>query len=60
MYIINSYRNNLIISPFVLRLLHYKQLWWANVRWEFVLLSSEVPPGLTYNKPVNKIKKIEN
>ena len=39
MYTINSYRNNLIISPFLWLLLHYKHLWWSNVRWEFVLLS---------------------
>ena len=39
MYTIKSYRNNLIISTFLWRLLHFKNLWWANVRWEFVLLS---------------------
>ena len=39
MYTINSYRNNLKISPFLWLLLPYKQLWWSNVRWEFVLLS---------------------
>ena len=39
MYTINSCRNNLIISPFLWLLLHYKHLCWSNVRWEFVLLS---------------------
>ena len=39
MYTINSCRNNLIILPFLWQILHYKHLWWANVRWEFVLLS---------------------
>ena len=39
MYTINNYRNNLIISPVLWLLLHYKHLWWSNVRWEFVLLS---------------------
>ena len=39
MYTINSYRNNLIISTFLWRLLHFKHLWWSYVRWEFVLLS---------------------
>ena len=47
MYTTYSYRNNLIISPFLWWLLQYKHLWWTNVRWEFVLLSwgGGVDPG---------------
>ena len=39
MYTINSYRNDLIILPFLRRLLHLKHLWWSKVRCGFVLLS---------------------
>ena len=48
MYTINSHRNYLIISPFLCLLLHFKHLWWSNVRWELVLLSQEFhPPSLS-------------
>ena len=46
MYTIKSYRNNLIISTFSWRLFYLKQLWWSNVRWEFVLLSEYYPVGI--------------
>ena len=39
MYTINFYRNNLIFSQSLWRLLHFKYLEWSNVRWVFVLLS---------------------
>ena len=42
MYTINSYLNNMIISPFLWLLLHYKHVWWSNVRLEIVLLSGGV------------------
>ena len=51
MYTIYSYQNNLIISTFLWLLLHYKHLWWSNVRWEFVLLSS---------RPVKMLKFLSN
>ena len=39
MYTKDSYRNYMIISPFLRLLLHFKHLRWSNVRWKFVLLS---------------------
>ena len=42
MYTINSYRNNLIISPFLQ--LQLKHFWWSNVRWELVKCPVGISP----------------
>ena len=57
MYTINSYRNYLIISPFLRLLLHFKQLWWSNVRWESVLLSDQILFLINVNEGLTIIEK---